>query len=71
MNDINWTVWLLAAAGGTIVGCIILVVGMWMDKVREERAAEDPISPENSGVYLEYPPQFFPGAGKGEESERG
>lgn len=64
MSEINWALWLVSGAGGILVGCIVLVIGMWMDKIREEREAEDPISPENAPVYLDYPPQFFPGADK-------
>jgi hypothetical protein len=37
MGNINWVVWLLAAANGVLVGAIICVIGMWMDKRREKR----------------------------------
>jgi hypothetical protein len=37
MGNINWVVWLLAAANGVLVGAIICVIGMWMDKRRGER----------------------------------
>lgn len=38
MNEINWVVWLIAAAGGVIVGVIICVIGMWMDARRAAKA---------------------------------
>jgi hypothetical protein len=38
MSSINWVVWLLAAAGGVVVGFIVLAAGMWIDA---RRAAQD------------------------------
>lgn len=35
--EINWVLWLVAAAGGVIVGCVIIAIGMVMDKKREDR----------------------------------
>ena len=40
MGNINWTVWLLAAAGGVVVGMIVLAVGMWLE-ARQERLDEE------------------------------
>ena len=36
MASINWILWLVAASGGVIVGCIILAIGMVIEKRRED-----------------------------------
>lgn len=40
---INWTVWILAIAGGCIVGAVICVFGMWLDKRREDQRLSEEV----------------------------
>ena len=37
MSEINWVLWLIAAAMGVMVGFVILAIGMWMDARRAAR----------------------------------
>jgi uncharacterized membrane-anchored protein YhcB (DUF1043 family) len=41
VSEINWTLWLIAAAMGVMVGFIILAIGMWMDKRAENKRLGD------------------------------
>lgn len=41
MGSINWALWLVSAAGGVIAGCIIIAIGMHLDKRREDKRIGD------------------------------
>jgi uncharacterized iron-regulated membrane protein len=60
MENINWVVWLLAAAGGTIVGMIVLAIGMWAEarkaRLTDRSEREEPMSERAAKVYLAHPP---------------
>lgn len=69
MGNINWTVWLLAAAGGVLVGMIVLAVGMWIDarRARLEETA-DAASVATALQVLRPLPRRTPGASLNDDS---
>lgn len=40
---VNWIAWLMAAAGGCIVGALVYSAGVWMDKRREDRRLSEEV----------------------------
>jgi len=56
MEGINWVLWLVAAAGGVVVGCAVYLWGAWMDG-RRAAAADRAMDNQDAQLYLAHPPR--------------
>lgn len=37
MSALNWANWIAACIGGLMVGVLVLIIGMWIDRRREDK----------------------------------